>query len=353
MTERSKSLRCALLPGTFLPWLALLAASCGSDGSETKAGRAQVRVALLPFLSNAPLILAREEGDFAAQGLEVEFVRMAVSKGAVASLLRGDLDVLPAFPGPGLLNAMARGGGVRFVADKGRFPTSECLYQALVMRDALLQGRPGLESGADVLTLSVDATTVSHFFVERALEQAGLPVERLRVVTIPNEAELDALAQGSIDLAVLSDPWLTRFVGEGRGTIWKTAGSVLPGFQFAVVAYGPSLTERRPEVGKRFMTAYLQGVRRYNEGKTSRNVAILAKATGLQPALLRTTCWPEIHSDGRIDAESIRAFQQWALEKGYVDRVLPADEWWDPRFVDHADGALAGTAASTSEPERP
>ncbi len=38
--------------------------------------------------------------------------------------------------------------------------------------------------------------------------------------------------------------------------------------------YGPAFTDTNPEVGRRSMVAYLQGVRQYNQGKTDRNIGI-------------------------------------------------------------------------------
>ena len=89
------------------------------------------------------------------------------------------------------------------------------------------------------------------------------------------------------------------------------------------------------------MVAYLKGVRRFNEGKTRRNIEILAKYTGLEPALVESACWTPFREDGRIDVNSVLEFQRWALANQLVDKPMTAKEFWDPRFVEYANDVLA------------
>lgn len=316
--------------------------SCGGERGE--AARPKVRVALHPFLSYAPLILAKEAGDFETEGLEVELVAMKGSKGAVPLLLSREIDVLPAALGPGLFNAIGHGGGVRLVADKGRFPASGCTHLALAVREEILREGRLIWRGR-ALSLSADPGMTSEFFAERALARVGFPLGRVRIVAIPNEVEVAALEKGSLDLAVVGTPWLP-LPSTTRGVrILTREIDVLPLFQSGVLAYGPRLTEDAPIIGKRFMVAYLQGIRRYNHGKTPENIATLARVTGLDPDLLRRTCWPPVQVDGRLDSRSIQMYQEWAVQKGYVDRVLPESLWGDPRFLDYATGRLKSTDA--------
>jgi hypothetical protein len=88
------------------------------------------------------------------------------------------------------------------------------------------------------------------------------------------------------------------------------------------------------------MVAYLQGVRRYNRGKTERNLEILEKHTGLDRDLLEEACWPAFRRDGRINARSILDFQTWAREAGILDVDVPEDQFWEPRYIDHANRIL-------------
>jgi hypothetical protein len=82
------------------------------------------------------------------------------------------------------------------------------------------------------------------------------------------------------------------------------------------------------------MAAYLKSVEQYNQGKTDRNLGIVAKVTGLEMEFLKDICWPPIRSDGRIEPAGLMEFQRWARDRGLLNRVLSESEFWDPRFID-------------------
>ena len=88
------------------------------------------------------------------------------------------------------------------------------------------------------------------------------------------------------------------------------------------------------------MTAYLKAVRQYNQGKTKRNLEILVEHTGLDQTLLEEACWSLVRNDGTINVESVLDFQDWALEKGYIDNPVTEDQFWDPSFVEYANQVL-------------
>lgn len=313
--------------------LLLALASCGS-GEEPE----RVRVALLPYTSYALLIVAQDSGDFADQGLEVEFVRMPSSEGAVPLLARGDLDVLPAFLGPGLLNAIARGGDLRIVAAQARLKPDGCPYMALIARENLLKdGSLAVPIAGEPLMVSAELATVDEYLVEQALAAVGIGPAAFRIERLPDEAAGAALDAGAVDLALMGEPWLARHLESRPHSLWRMAGEVAPGLQISAVAFGPRLLEQDPGIGVRFLAGYLSGARRFAEGKTPGNMAAIAALTGLDPELIEATCWPAIPADGRVDTTSVQAFQRWAAGKGYLDRVLDVERWWDPSFLERAD----------------
>jgi NitT/TauT family transport system substrate-binding protein len=111
---------------------------------------------------------------------------------------------------------------------------------------------------------------------------------------------------------------------------------VIPGSGYTMMWYGPSILEENPEVGNRFMVAYLKGVRQFNEGKTDRNVEILAKYAELEEDLVRDSCWVTINGDGQINIDSVFNFQEWALGNELLDHIIPAEQFWDSSFIDYA-----------------
>jgi hypothetical protein len=152
-------------------------------------------------------------------------------------------------------------------------------------------------------------------------------------------AQMEALNQGATDLITNNEPWTTIFSDAGHRPVLAPVAEILPGSEAAVVLFGRRLLEES-DLGNRVMVAYLKGVRQYSEGATDRNVEILAEHIGLEPDLLRRICWQAIRSDGVLNTASVDEFQAWAVEQGYQDSVVPVEQYYDPRFLEYANGVL-------------
>ncbi len=331
-------------------FLMLILTLCPLGNRSAAAAQAQsepvkLKVLVLPFLTWAPLQIAQEEGFFAEQGLQVEFVKMAHSQAAIPAVIQGDLDVLAGALQISHFNAIARGGLLRLVADKGHLGPTDCPYKVFIAR------RPLVESGqlttpaqlqGKRLSLSYGQATEAGYALESLIKFAGLRLDQVEIKQVPDPVQAEAMGQGTIDLAVGGEPWATRMVESGNGVKWLPEHEILPDFQFDAVYYGPNLLRKNPDAGRRFMVAYLKGVEQFLQGKTPRNLEILAKHTGLPTDLLKKACWPLIRKDGIINVKSVMAFQTWAKEKGYLAEVVPEKQFWDPSFVEYAARVLAG-----------
>lgn len=131
-------------------------------------------------------------------------------------------------------------------------------------------------------------------------------------------------------------------LARGYATAWLRVGERLPGFQIGLLTYGPNLLEANPEVGDRLMTAYLKGVRQYNQGKTARNMEVLKQYTELDEDVLESSCWPAFRNDGTVAAKTVAEFEQWGMSQGLLDAVVDPAQLIDMRFVDHTNQVLSG-----------
>jgi NitT/TauT family transport system substrate-binding protein len=97
--------------------------------------------------------------------------------------------------------------------------------------------------------------------------------------------------------------------------------------------FGPKLLDEHTDVGQRFMLAYLEGVRQYQQGKSPRNLEILARHTDLSRETLEKLCWVPFRDDGQPHLPSMLEFNAWAVRKGLVEARLSGPEIFDPRFL--------------------
>lgn len=326
--------------------LALLCVAAPVAAQVTKPD--VVNVLMLPYLDFAPLHIADEEGFFAEQGIRIERFKFASADHAVALLLRGDLDVVGSVVRVNLLNAMARDGSIAFVADKGHVAAAGgCSYTSLLARRSWLQElqEKGLDPAARI-TVSDRPATITSYYTEKALSALATDDRIARREVGEPAVAIEALRTGRLDVVAQSEPWRTVALQDPGIAEWMPDKDVIPDQQFAILVFGPRLISRSPDIGQRFMVAYLKGVRQFNQGKTRRNVELLTAFTQLSEDLVRKACWPAMRDDGSINADKLVEFQAWALKKGLQDRILPPARFWDGRFVTHANAALAGSAAS-------
>jgi ABC-type nitrate/sulfonate/bicarbonate transport system substrate-binding protein len=297
------------------------------------------------YLSFAPLAIAGAEGYFTAQGLDVELVHSSANNEAISALIQGEIDVAAGMLRPAEFNAIARGAALRLVADKGHYGAGPCVSSALMARPEFLATKHP-DSPEHLRGARVSATPLSfaEYVLETFVNTKGLRLADLNVLKLPEPAAEAALEKGSLDFQHIAEPFLTRAIRSGRVVVWKPVREIVPEAQLAAIYYGPSLLTGNRDVGRRFMVAYLEGVRQYNLGKTARNVEIISKETGLDPDLLREACWETIRGDGKINLKSVLDYQRWAVRRGLLDAPLPPEKFWDPSFIDEANRILGPPA---------
>ncbi len=310
-----------------------------AESSQTEP--VKLKVLLLPFLSFAPFFIAEEEGYFAEQGLEVEFVKMGSGAKAIPPLLKGDLDVAAGTVGIGVLNAISRGGLIKIVADKGSLDPTWCTYNGLLARTELIEtGQLENASQLKGKRLAVETMTPEGYYLEKLFRSVDLTFDDVTTEDLPPSVMSEALETGAVDLVHVGEPWLTRLRRMEKAVLWLPAHEIIPHFQWAVILYGPNLLTANPEHGRRFMAAYVKAIRQYNQGKTERNMEILTKHTRLDRQLLEEACWPAIRNDGSINVNSVLDFQNWGIEKGLLDSKVTEEQFWDNRFIEHANQLL-------------
>jgi len=153
-----------------------------------------------------------------------------------------------------------------------------------------------------------------------------------------------ALANGSIDVALPIEPFVTHIVEQGVGVIWKRDDEVVPGHQVAVVLYSPKFIETKPELAHKFMLAYLKGARDYNDAFVKKDamkrrdvVQILIRNTPVKdPALYDKMVMPGIDPNGRVNLESLARQQEWFVAKGAQKTKVDLSKAVDTEFVDSA-----------------
>ncbi|MGE0801830.1 MAG: ABC transporter substrate-binding protein [Lautropia sp.] len=306
-------------------------------------------------VSDGALFLAFEKGFFKSQNIDVQFKSIPNSTMAITSLASGDVDVSGGSAGGGVANAVRQGIQIRLVADKGSAGPGHG-YLAFVSRPdvadkikvaADLRGR--VVGVAGYFSGVASEVTVSHM-----LRDAGMKESEINFINLNFSDIVAGMGTGKIDVGLLVEPLATQMVAKGTGVIWKRVDEVYPNQQYTAVFYGPGII-KRPDVAERFMQAYIQGARFYNDAlKTKQGkdweelVTVLAKYTTVKDrALYEKMTFPGINPDGYLNLKGMQDDMKWFVESGRMKESIDIARMVDHSYIEKALAKLGANKAKS------
>jgi len=302
---------------------------------------ATVRFGQVGSVSDGAIFIADVKGYFKEQGITLEAVPFGSAAQMVAPLGTGELDAGGGAPSAGLYNAVNGGVQMRIVADKGTI-TAGHGYEAVIVRKALADK---VKSAKDFKGLKVSIAArdiVPEYSLDQFLRTGGLTIKDIDVVPLAFPDMIPAMASGAIDVAVPTEPTATRILDAGTGVLLTRTDTVVPGEQTAVVLFSEKFAQKK-DVAVRFMIAYLKGARFYTDAfdkkdaaKRKEAIEIIAKGTKLDPALLDRVVMPNVDPDGKVNAQSLDASQQYFVAKGTQLKPVDLNKVVDASFAAEA-----------------
>jgi len=311
-----------------------------SDSSiPTTPALTTVKVAYMPIISFGPLFIAQEEGYFSRQGINIEFEKFQATSAALPSLINGDIAVSGGQLFPGLVNSVSKGAHVRIVADKGMILNGSCNSVAFLVRRDLVENG-AVRTMTDLKGKKVAASSDQSYGMFRAIAMGNLTTDDIETVDMPSAASVAAFETGTIDAGFLMEPYITQAVKQGKAVVFLPGEVFIPNYTTPLY-YGPAFTDTDPELGRRFMVAYLQGVRQYNQGKTDRNIGILLNYTRMDRDLLEQSCWVPVAENGEIPQQSVREYLDWMFVNKKITQNVDENQLFDMSYVTYANGVLS------------
>jgi NitT/TauT family transport system substrate-binding protein len=175
--------------------------------------------------------------------------------------------------------------------------------------------------------------------VFRALSLGNLTTNDVDLVNMDYPSGVVAFKNGAIDAGVLTEPYITQALNTNSTVVLIPAQDYYPDFPY-LLYYGPVFLDKDPDLGRRFMVAYLQGAKQYNEGKTERNLAILGNYTKLDRELLNQSCWLPIDPNGDLPRQPVRDYINWMYANRNITHNPDDDLLFDTSYVNYANGVL-------------
>jgi NitT/TauT family transport system substrate-binding protein len=269
------------------------------------AGAAPLKVGVLPDADSLPLLVAREEGLFAAEGVDVALVPFKAAVERDAALQAGAVDGAVTDL---LAVALANAGGFELRASSltdGRYGLVACPGSGAAS-PAELAGK----------SIGISSNTIIQYAAETMLARAGVGRRDIRTLAVPNiQLRMELLLAGKLDAACLPEPLLSA--ARAKGAI-LVAASDDQGLRAGVLAFPKAAIDARlPEIAA-FYRAYRKAASRIAAAPDSYRGFLVEKA--LFPAAVRDGFVFPAYRSPRLPSEAdVASVLEWMGAKGLLD----------------------------------
>lgn len=326
--------------------------------SNTQAAKLQdVTIGITPAMSTAGLFVAYEKGYFKDQGINL-VMKHVPRAGAqmVPFLATGQLMVGCGNLNPGLYSAVASGIGIQVVADKGTVAPDHGYLALIVRKEHVDSGRYKSLKDLKGMKVALTARGVSQEIVlEKYLKKAGLSLKDVTIAKLSWGDMNVALSNGAIDATIQVEPLVAKAVENNIAVRVMGDDEVYPNQQSAVIMYSPVFAKDHPELAKKFMVAYVKGMRDYNDG-FEKNIDkegiinILMKHTKVKVRETYNKVYNVgLHHDAMLNVATMREDANWLFEKGYVKERPDVDKVANLSYVKHAVKVLGPYKAGSQQ----
>jgi len=291
------------------------------------------------------VFLGRARGLFQAQGIDVDIFPFQSGGDIIAPMAAGDLQVAGGGLSLAVLNAIDRGVRIRAVADKGSSRAGFQFTQMPMRRDLLDSGE--VRQIADLRGRRMAVSTLrasGEAIMSQMLAQGGLGVDDVELVPMGYPDMIVALGNRAIDGGVLIEPTLSAAFSRGVAASWDPGmiSTAYGGtYQAAMLFFNEQLASQ-PDLARRFMLAYLQGVRLYNDGFVKGQgrdevVQVLIESTQIKdPAAYQQMQMAALDPDGQIYRPSLEMELNYHRGRGYYTGTADLDSLIDASFAQAA-----------------
>jgi NitT/TauT family transport system substrate-binding protein len=315
-----------ILKTTALLAVAVLAAACGGGASADDEGgptspATELRLGYFPNITHASAVYGVASGVYQQQLGSTKLSTQTFNAGpaAVEALFAGSIDATYIGPGPSV-NAFLRSRG------------DVVLVAGATSGGAALVVRPGVTDLKGLTIADPQTGGTQDIALRTYLKDKGFEVDQqgagdVTVVAQENAQTLDLFKAGKIDGAWVPEPWASRLVLDGGGTVLLDEKTLWPGGRFVTtnLLVRKEFLRKHPETVKALITAQLEANNKIAADPAAAKTVIndaLKELTGKalkQPVIDRAFAQIELTVDpvaGSLKLGAEHAFASGLVKKG-------------------------------------
>ena len=291
--------------------------------------------------------VAHARGYFKEEGLDVDILPFPSAARMIAPMASGELHIAAGGPSAALYNAITRGIDIRIVADKSKNTVGRSSIKVVVRKALVDSGRvktiadlKGLKYANAAPGSSATSGLVALF------KKAGIKPGEVEEVSMSYPQQFQALQTGAIDFAMPPDPAASAAIRAGTVVKLLDGWELIPNHQVAVTLYEGRFAAQKVNEGRRFMRAFIRGVRDHNDTldkdgaflqgpKGDAIIDILVKYGPFKdPGVYRSFILAYCDPDGGLDMKSLQDDIDIFQEQKMLERPVDLKKIVDLSFLE-------------------
>ena len=266
--------------------------------AQSKPAPATIRIAYIPVTNYTPMIVARDKGWFAEEGLTVTW--SPVNQGAVAieAVFGGSAEI----GGSSIFEPMvARGNGLDVVFTVAGTHTRKSPpdNSALLVRD---DGE--VKTAKDLAGKKISAgliNSVNYVHMQEWLHKHGVDATTITFLEIPFPQMADALFQKRLDAVWNVEPFVTFMMKSGKAKLLAYPYiETIPGMDITAYIAKESWLKANPDVARRFKRAIDRATDYLANASKEERDDWVSKFSGMKPELVKEMTLPVFASDFNV-----------------------------------------------------
>jgi NitT/TauT family transport system substrate-binding protein len=289
------------------------------SASQGPASLTNVTVGIVPFAPDAVLFYAMDHGIFAKHGLKVT-TNDAASPIAISAAMVSGTQQFGFVTTPVLINASIAGTSLKCVAPvAGQVPKGD-KESGLIASKA--SGITTLSGFANKTIAVVQLGSINRLGTQKLLNDAG--VKGVKYVAIPFPQMPQALADGRVDGAEVSSPYLGMAVDAGAKVLAYPNSQIWPGGTIYCFAATSDYLVKDPKVAQEFQDAMKEALL-YAKDHQSAVLGTLVEHMKLTPKVAAAQTLAS-NFVPKLNAASIENIQQEMKKQGWVKSTVSIND---------------------------
>src|SRR3989344_1953535 len=213
------------------------------------------------------LEIAKEQGYYEKEGVEVELKQVESSSVSMPALVNGDLDIIIGSIAAGNFNYLIKDRNLRIIADGAR------VIPTIVIRKDLANNIQNIKDFQEKVFITPREGSASYYALAKILDSEGLTIKDIVPKYLKEEESISAFETKQIDAGIVNEPYAAYLVD--RGLVVKfDSTKIEPLFpkngQQQMILFATTKSLEKEEAIERFLRAYKKAAEFYNkapEGK--------------------------------------------------------------------------------------